>query len=325
MSESFPTNNKSKPSIERLRGSLHGNDEAILEKGSSIEQQKFLEILQESSHHSRDELVTAVMSNYSGVAYGDYQWSRKSGGWTTPEELTLYGKFREAYPQFSELSLDAGFISHLPEFMEMIERGEITSSDCKEVRREFKEKLGYKTLYRGTMLTDAEFASIQENGLPSPLEQQVETAEHPKELFEAIALSAYVHDSIEQHFHGENYSTPYLSVSSHEDVAIAVGRHFGRKGEDRKLYLFKLQIPVIDLVSYKEGGVKKPYKLKEIQERNPNYTLSISVEGKEAEYPWDEDVESFVFWKINPEEIIEITQLEITESSWNNMKTVAKQ
>jgi hypothetical protein len=310
--------NLKKKSLELLRNGLRGDDKAIAETGSSVEQEKLLEILKDPAHYSRRELLSTIFANYSGEAYGDYQWQKKTGGWTTPEEQTIYGKFMESYPEFNQLSLDAGFITHLPEFMEMLEKGEIRSTDFEGARNELRKKLGYKILYRGTMLTDEESQSVKEKGLMSPLTRQIEKSEQPKEEFEAKALSTDINYSIESHFHGENYATPYLSVSAHEDVAIAVGRHFGKREPGQKFYLFKLRVPVIDLISYREHGIKTPYKIRELIDRNPDHSLVVSVEGK---YKWDEGVESYMFWKIDPEDIMEITEPDVKESSWNNRRT----
>ena len=312
-----------KKNLERLRNGIRGSDAAVVETGSSPEKERLLDIIKDPAHHSREELLEAKFANYSGEAYGDNQWQKSTGGWSTPKEQTQYGSLREAHPEFAQLSLDAGCMTHLPEFMEMLGKGEIKSADFQGARNELKEKLGYKTLYRGTMLSDEELQSLKETGLMSPLSQQIKDAEDPKGQFEAQALSASIHDAIERHFHGENNNTPYVSVSAHEDVAVAVGRHFGKKGDGRKFYLLKLKMPVIDIISYKEHGVKTPYKLREMIQRNPDYSLAVSVDGKEGLHRWDEDVESYVFWKIDPEDIEEITQPEAKESTWNNRKTAS--
>jgi hypothetical protein len=309
-------------SLEQLRNGLRGDDAAVVETGSSVEREKMLDILKDPDHHSREELIRSMFANYSGEAYGDYQWQKETGGWTTPKEPTVYGKFRERYPEFAKLSLDAGFITHLSEFMEMLEKGEIMSTGFEGARNELKEKLGYKIIYRGMMLTDEELQSVKNNGLMSPVSRHIQKSEQPKLEFEAKVISTNINYSIEAHFHGENYTTPYLSVSGHEDVAIAVGRHFGKREPGSKFYLFKLKVPVIDLISYQEHGVKTPYKLKEMIDRNPDYSLAVSVNGKDGKYKWDEDVESYVFWKIDPENILDVTQPEIKESSWNNRKTL---
>ena len=123
---------------------------------------------------------------------------------------------------------------------------------------------------------------------------------------------------VDRHFHGENYQSPLVSVSSHKDVAIAVGRHFGRRflSKDRKsLYLFKIHIPEIDLVYYSDHAVRVPSKLQDMI-RN-GIPLHISVEDHDSSHPWDRHTESYVMYKINPKEIIEVSKPVVSKSSWN--------
>ena len=49
--------------------------------------------------------------------------------------------------------------------------------------------------------------------------------------------------------------------------------------------------------------------------------FTVSVDGKRSEYDWNEKIESYIFWKIDPNEILEITQPDIKESEWNGQKT----
>ena len=311
------------PNLEayRNRVNIRGNDEAVLEVGTAEDKQRLAGVLSDPAHHSRNELLDAVMSNYSGEAYGDVQWSKTSGGWGTPKEITQYGTLRQDYPALAPLSLDAGFMTHLPEFMDMVDKGEIDTTDPVAARAALKEKLGDKVVWRGTMLSDEELKLAKETGLLSPLSKIVETSDQPQSQFEAVALSTFASHAIEKHFHGEHRSKPLLSVSEHEDVAIAVGRHFGDRIPGKKFYLFKIKLPAIDLISYQDHALRTPSKLQESLDRNPNYSLKVSVDGKESEHKWDQAVESYVFWKINPEDILEVTQPNVSESAWNNQTT----
>lgn len=307
--------------FERLRNGLRGSDTAVLEIGSTTEQEQLVEALKDPAQHSREEVLQLAFKNFSGEAFGDYQWRKKTGGWTTPGEPTLYGVLRDKYPQFSQLSLDVGFMCHISEFVEMLEREEIKSHDYEGARKELKEKLGHKVMYRGTMLTDEEFGSIQKSGVFSPLCSYVGQSDKPLEEFEAKVISTDVDTAVESHFHGEHRCTPYLSISAHENVAIAVGKHFGQKKDGKKFYLFKLKIPVIDIISYKENVIRTPSKIKDSIERNPDFGATISVDGVSNNYKWDEDLESYIFWKLDPVDIVEVTQPDVKESSWNGRKT----
>ncbi|NTV41187.1 MAG: hypothetical protein HGA61_02845 [Candidatus Moranbacteria bacterium] len=305
-------------SLERLR-QFRGDDEAVVEVTSDAEQQGLLDTLENPQKNSREKLMSEMFKNFSGKEYGDYQWSQYTGGWTTPKIPTLYGEFRNSYGNFVQLSLDAGFITHLPEFFQCAQNGELENLDYEAVRDLLKEKLGDKIAWRGMMLSIDELEDIKRNGIMSPFTKYLGQADHPKEEFSAKILSTNIHELIERHFHGENWISPFISVSEEKNIAISVGRHFGQKGRDKKFYLLKLKVPEIDLISYAEHGVKKPSKLQALKSN-----LSISVDGDESKHEWDKSVESYLFWKINPEEILEITQPEVTESAWNNQKTIGR-
>lgn len=319
--ESYKSGLQTGKTLEHLRDGIRGSDLAVLEIGSTQEKEQLIAALKDPKYCSREEVLCLAFKNFSGEAFGDYQWPKKTGGWTTPAEPTLYGILRDKYPQFSQLSLDVGFMCHLLQFMEMLEKGEIKSNNYEGARNELKERLGYKIMYRGTMLTEEEYKSVQNGGLLSPFSIFVSQSEIPKEEFEAKVVSTDVGRAIEAHFHGEYFATPYLSISAHENVAIAVGRHFGQKKSGKKFYLFKLKIPVIDIISYKENIIRTPSKIKDSVERNPDFGATISVDGVSNNYKWDEDLESYIFWKLDPEDIIEVTQPEVKESSWNGRKT----
>ena len=317
------TPNGQQKSLEHLRH-IRGADKAVKDIGTSDEHGHLLAILQSPENFSRGELIDSLVTNYDGSAFGDYQWSLKTGGWTTPEAPTIYGTFRKEYPELSQLSLDPGVITHLPTLMEMLKSGEASATDLTAAKDALKQKLGFQTMWRGTMLTDEELQLVSQTGLLSPLGKDTKTSDNPQEELEANGLSGYIHEAMEKHLHGENYFTPFLSVSAYPDVAIAVGKHFGQRGDGRKFHLLKLQIPTIDVISYQDHAIRMPYQLSSDFERNPDFSVKIGINGQEAKYKWDEKVESYVYWKINPDEIVEITQPDIQTSSWNGRQMIRK-
>jgi hypothetical protein len=306
-----------KKCIENLRW-FKGNNDAVQELSRSSNTETTTP-LKNFKQVNRDGLLGSILNNYSGEAYGDYHWRKTSGGWTTPKIPTIYGKFRNDYKQYSQLSLDAGFITHLPEFMEEIKSSIPKDLEWPNVRERFKEILGEKIVWRGMMLAEDELDNIRNYGIESPFAKYLESVENPKSEFEAKMLSTDINELVEKHFHGENPLSPFISVSSYKDLAIAVGRYFGKKSDKKNFYLLKIKIPEIDRIYYTEHGIRKPDKLRDLQSK-----LSISVDDEMKEYEWDKDAESYLFWKINPDEIIEITQPDIKESSWNNKKTTGK-
>jgi len=262
---------------------------------------------------------------------GDEHWWRlATGGWTTPKVPTLYGEFREQFGRLSRLSLDQGFVTHLPEFMSLADdKPSAVEGDYRHVRELMRRELGHKIVWRGMMLTDDELKSIEKNGIASPLMMKVAEEENLEPMLNQRLLTSRPSRVIENHFHGDKTWSPYVSVTEHRDVAVALGRCFGIKyGEPRKLYLFKLRIPELDLIYYTEHGIDTPSRLREIiegrQQAQMDYTISITVDDIATEHVWDREVESFVFWRVDTEEILAVTRPDVSVSSWNNKFTTGK-
>ncbi|MFA5994175.1 MAG: hypothetical protein WC823_04405 [Parcubacteria group bacterium] len=93
---------------------------------------------------------------------------------------------------------------------------------------------------------------------------------------------------IEGHITKENAPSPMISVTAESETAFKVASE--SHGGSSSIYVFKISIPALDQIHYSEHGIQRPD--------------IISNLGSE----WEKDRESFVFWKINPDEIIEITQ-----------------
>jgi len=299
--------------LSKMRVS-HGRDEAVKIIG---DRNILTNILQNSNTHKRNELIEEIMSCYSGAAYGDSNWSKVISAWgNSPEKITIHGIFAEQNPHLSQLNLDQGIVTHLPEFIKFLKSQEI--SDYLAAKESFKQYLGSRTLWRGMVLTDEELEKTRTQGIESDFLRKSREMPSAIENFEANVLSVYFNEVVERHFHGENYWSPMVSVSSHKDVAIAVGNHFGRRSlteEGKNLYLFKIQIPEIDLVYYTEHTVRLPEKLQDLV-RNGTH-LHVSVNGVDSSHPWDRSTESYVMYKINPEEIIEVSKPELNMTSWN--------
>ncbi len=293
---------------------LRGSDEGIKIIG---DRENLDNILKNLSNHSRDELLGEMMSCYCGERYGDNNWKSFDGGWTTPKVPTIYGEFCDKYKHLNQLGLDAGFITHLEDFFKFVNENNRGIEDYNITRNKFKEHMGERVVWRGMILTEEELEEVKNNGIASDYFRKSKEINERIEHLEAEVLSVFFWQLIEKHFHGENYLTPLISVSSHEDVAIAVGKHFGRRTTQKKqsdFYIFKINIPEMDLIYYTDHGVTIP----SIQQRSIDRgtKLSIEVNGVEKEYSWDRNTESFIMYKINPCEIAEIIKPEIKSSSW---------
>jgi len=297
---------------------FRGRDEAIDIIG---DRDNLVDLLQNSHIHFRDEIIKEVMSCYSGVSYGDTNWTKVIRAWgDSPERITIHGIFAQQNPQLAQLNLDQGIITHLPELLEFLESH--NTEDYLAARESFKQYHGKRTVWRGMILSDEEAEKIRVKGIESNFLRKTNDIPSLIENFEANVQSVYFKELVEIHFHGENYQSPLVSVSSHKDIAIAVGRHFGRRflsEKGKSLYLFEIQIPEIDLIYYTEHAARLPSKLDSLA-RNGTH-LHISVNGVDSSYPWNRHTESYVMYKINPEEIVDISKPEINITSWNNQVT----
>jgi len=88
------------PTLDKLRGSIRGDNEAVRRIGDTETLSTLQDVLGDPGGHSHDDLLQAMFSNFSGEAYGDIHWSKTSGGWGTPEATTEYGRLREEHPEF---------------------------------------------------------------------------------------------------------------------------------------------------------------------------------------------------------------------------------
>lgn len=312
------TNNYNVQDLDKIRIS-RGNSNAVKRICWMSKIKEFASFLKNSDFFTRSKILTKIFENYSWNDYWDCQWNKTSWGWTTPKELTIYWEFREKYENFSSLSLDHWLMTYLPEFMEFIKEPQISNLSFLDARQAFSKKLGYQEVWRGMMLTQEELEYIEKSWINSNFVLKIPDFDEPEIQFEAQILSAYVNDLYERHIHNENHLSPFVSISYERDIAIAVWRHFWVKNDWRKFYLFKIKIPKIDLISYTEHAVKTP----SIFDRVKNNLLSIIVDDRESAHKWDSNsTESYVFWKIDPEEIIEVTQPDIKKSAWNNKVTL---
>ena len=299
--------------LGKLRA-YRGRDEAVEIIGNRSD---LTNLLENSVNHKRNEIIEALMSCYSGSAYRDANWAKVISAWgDCPERTTIHGIFAQQNPQLAQLNLDQGVVTHLPEFVDFLKSQD--QSDYLAARESFKKYLGSKTVWRGMVLSDEEAEKMSHEGIESDFLRK--SGEMPSTIknFEANVLSVYFNEVVERHFHGENFWSPLVSVSSHRDVAIAVGRHFGGRAlaeEGKNLHLFKIQIPEIDLVYYTEHAARLPGKLQDLVRNETN--LYVSVNGNESSFPWDKYTESYVIHKIDPDEIVDVSKPELSMTSWN--------
>ncbi|MBU0666937.1 MAG: hypothetical protein ABIC91_08515 [Nanoarchaeota archaeon] len=292
--------------IKELRR-YRGNEKAVRING---DRNQVANVLDNFDSFSRDELTNAIMACYDGELFGHTMWTRKYSAWGgRPEQITVHGRFAEQYPQLSQLNLDTGFLSYLPEFIEYAKKENPRDKDPFIVREKFKEHLGATTLWRGIRLTKNELNSIEKEGIYSSF-FRINGLHSLIEQFEANILSVYPWQLLDNQFYGSDSFSPFISVSANKDVAKKVGESHcsvcRKTGESKELYLFELKIPLIDVVAYTDHCLKVPDLLKLMVEHE---TETLTSNNKTIYHPlWKTNIEQFILYKINADEIVQVNK-----------------
>ena len=275
--------------LENFRNSsFRGSDDAVKNIGTLEQEENLKSIIENPNDFSRQELMKAILENYSGEEYGNYQWSKQISAWDdSPDKSSLFYKFTHEYPQLKQLSLHPGFITKLPYFYENIEKINPKNKTVDEILDYMNKELGNITAYRGMALTKKELEIIKKDGILADINRN----EHTKQsmnYFEGLYLSTKYKDMVEGHITKVNTPSPIISVTAKDDTASIVAEESKRDLSD--VYVFKLSIPALDQIHYSEHGIQK----------------SDIISGCGPE--WEKNRESFIFWKINPDEIVEVSK-----------------
>jgi len=218
----------------------------------------------------------------------------------------VQGHFFEQYPHLQSLNLDWGFISYLPEFLTYAQHRNI-GNDPLLVRQQFKEYLGSARVWRGIRLTSAELETVKTVGIQSAFLRNI-PHDAALEWLEADVLSAYPWAVLGRQCYGGHPRSPLISVSADRDLAMRVGGSAPStsvSGEKKNLHVFELEMPLMDILPYTDHGLPLPdflhYWVEEEQAK-------MRCKNQSTVHPlWKTNVEQFVMYKINPEEIISIS------------------
>ncbi|MCF7872245.1 hypothetical protein K9L97_04385 [Candidatus Woesearchaeota archaeon] len=281
---------------------LRGNDKGLKIIGNRT---KFLNTL--LNFEKRKDIQKMIEKTYSSKAYGKNNWTKKYEKWgDRPEITTLYGKAFQEFPKLEELNFDLGIITRLPEFINFLKTN-YKGQQINRIRNEFREELGTKIMYRGMRISDEEAENISKNGILANYFNTLKQIKKPLEDFEANFISAYVWNVFEKHLYNEKTRSPLISITEKESIGVALGNHFGKR--DKQLQILKMEIPALDIIYFTEHGIKN-YSTK-------NLEMHIKIDENEETHKLDNKVESFIMYKINPEEIIDIYKPDIKTTTWN--------
>ncbi len=323
--EDISENIEEKPHFTKFRDFYDDRDvlpEAVQEVATTAQKEQLITILKNPGLHSRSEILNQLSENYTGQAFGDSNYVKKYEAWgNSPERVLAYGILVSDYPQLTSLSFDLGFMTHLPAFLEMAQKGEFSEiiDNPQKVREAFKEKLGMTVVWRGTSFTQDELEKIKMNGIIAPLFENLKDSNHPKEEFEGRFIATKIRRQLEEHYHREhpNWKSPFFSVTPHRELAYSVGGSFADKKEGRKFYLVKIEVPKVDVIYYTEHAAKGS---STAMERHTSMLVE-GEDGKDKEIFGPDQIESFLFGKIDTNEI-EIIDPESKESIWKGTSDI---
>lgn len=207
----------------------------------------------------------------------------------------LANRLNEINPSWVSLVLHPGIVQRADSFLEFAEKSN-REATAKMLYCQFRSKLGFQTVFRGVALKDEhDVNSIRQQGLWStsiyrgghkvgqalvPIHQQIvnrETMQHPEQ----------------DHL---------ISVSFYSDLSYALGTSFGNPNKHTLVAVFQLRIPVIDMIDVGPRGLFT-IRMFSAQDRLTGTTQL----GKYFDQIVDEKIESFVPFRIDEDEIVEVT------------------
>jgi hypothetical protein len=204
---------------------------------------------------------------------------------------------------YQELLVDPGLVMRFERFKRFValrqKQGKLPGPWT--LRDEFARSLGTRTVYRSLALTPAQYETIRARGMGSrarrggrDLNRLMMTAEN--------FISARIRERGDRK---KVSSDPLLSVSEFPQAAVAAACEYETRG--KRVYLFKLRVPEIDLI-YEEFANPKPFRfpLHNLEHVLNGAGMTItSKRGRRKELlPLGRKLESFLHWKIDRAEIV---------------------
>jgi hypothetical protein len=219
------------------------------------------------------------------------------------------------------LAIDPGIASRTKQLKKFIAGSEkkLLKLDPWELREAFKKHLGNSIVYRGLKLTEEEVEKIEAKGMNSKMIRAGEDDENP---ITKQSLSSDFSQILKNHMSASSMSeeteSPLLSVTNYPKLAASVAKtHAETKRTKVGIYIFKLKVPKLDLISM--GGSKSvlPYPdnhnpfgggwLKRYENKIPFHFRTLT--GKRVKVPVDKRLESFLLFRAEPEEILKVKKI----------------
>lgn len=257
---------------------------------------------------SRIELIKKLAEKNSATP-GDLQFFlNRFYGEELAHHFTL--QLTKIHPDLAPLLFDAGVLHHLPQFIEFLYSrldSHLTAQsggpiDPWQLRQEFSTFLGTKKVFRAITLTKSELSTVRSSGIESLLLRN-KTYKRWHYFYFFLNETYNAHSLGVESERAEN--SYLLSISEIDEVSVAVANTF--RDHDKDVYLFELDIPVLDILPL---GDKTSFILPSL---DPPKILHLTYEShstKEKDVPFSRQLESFIMLRIEPHEIVSITRID---------------
>lgn len=227
-----------------------------------------------------------------------------------------YNKLHLLGDQFTKLLVDPGIVMRLEEFIRFVRDNNLKKEDPWEIREKFSKHLGNKTVYRSISVDKEKVKNLFVEGLSSDLLRESNLLE---DIYSFNGFGKPVRrprHSINELFWYRSSSnsnpigvshSPILSVTNYPDVADAVAFSFLKEGQS--LIRARLSIPVLDIVYPNAGfGIGPEYAVAFMMTRSRIFYEVVPVGKTPYTIPGGgPKLESFVFYAIQPEEIVSLS------------------
>lgn len=218
-----------------------------------------------------------------------------------PAASEVFHKLMGLGREFLPLMAEPGIVLRLNAFVEFARPRIAEGIHRDEIVRQFSSHLGVTRVYRALYLTPEQAEAIRVRGM-TPRSFVNSTPEMTADL---ISSRGYI-QLLEDRKSGKNIeSSPFLSMTSHREVAIAVALDFAAPG--LKLYVFTLDLPQLSLVDFSPYSRFIPRKDSGFHDADE--IAVIFKNGKRKYFDNDSRLESFVLGKIEPSEIVEVDEV----------------
>lgn len=202
------------------------------------------------------------------------------------------------WKSWERLLLDIGILSHAQEFIQYLKsNSENLPDDFEVLREEFSRSLGKRTVYRAILATPDKARKIKETFLDC-LELcrfNMTKAKIDHTLTESAAAQ-----SMKRVFKGLNW---LMSVTDHPEIALAAAFSQSKDNVSDRAYLFKIEIPELDLMSGVYG------------QQLDAVTLEVHFPGGKKIF--SSGIESFVQLRIDRNEITEMREIQGNWEDYN--------